>query len=118
MVILVVLSLGLHWAFLQTVAWTGMAVRYARENTIEQAISMTLDGQHPCNLCHVIKKGREEERKQEQQQGKLPKLDFALVWETPLRAPALPHARVALKPSFLIEHPPVPPKPPPRLTFA
>ncbi len=40
-VLVLVLSLGLHWAFLQTVAWTGMILSYSQENSLREAISMT-----------------------------------------------------------------------------
>lgn len=79
-----VLSLGLHWALLQTVAWTGMLINYSRDASFREAISRTFDGQHPCPLCKAIKKGRADEKKQEQQQTKPgSKLDFALVWQAP-----------------------------------
>ncbi len=67
-VLVLVLTLGLHWALLQTVAWTGMIISYSQENSLSAAISMTFDGEHPCAMCKVIKQGRAGERKQNQQQ--------------------------------------------------
>lgn len=43
-----------HLAVLQVVAWTGMFVENVRGGDLEQAISMTFDGEHPCALCNVI----------------------------------------------------------------
>jgi hypothetical protein len=82
-VAVLVLSLGLHWALLQTVAWTGMLVSYSRDGSFKQAVAKTFDGKHPCPLCKVIEKGRAEEKKQEQQQSKPGvKMDLGLVWQT------------------------------------
>jgi hypothetical protein len=41
-------SIGLHWAFLQSVAWAGM-----------------IAGQHPCKLCRQIAQGKRTEKKPE-----------------------------------------------------
>ena len=64
-VLALVLTLGLHWALLQTVAWTGMVINYSQANPFPEAVSMTFDGEHPCRLCKVIKQGRTEEQRQE-----------------------------------------------------
>lgn len=113
-VTLVVLTLGLHWAFLQTVAWTGMLVRYSQNNSFQQAIQMTFDGEHPCTLCHAIKDGRDSEREQEQQQTKPLKIDFAVVCEAISlpAAPVFPH--VIPQTPFAPEQAFTPPKPRPR----
>lgn len=81
-VAMLVLSLGLHWALLQTVAWTGMLITYARDGSLQEAVAKTFDGRHPCALCKVVKEGREEEQKQEQKQVKPGfKLELGLVWQ-------------------------------------
>ena len=77
-----VLTLGLHWAFLQTIAWTGMLVTYARQGSFQEAVSKTFDGKHPCALCKVIQQGRTEEKQQEQKQVKPGlKLEVGLIWQ-------------------------------------
>ena len=58
-------SIGLHWAFLQVVAWTGMVVTYSQTAPVYEAVAKTFDGQHPCKLCKVIAKGKQAERKTE-----------------------------------------------------
>jgi hypothetical protein len=50
-VLLVCLSLGLHWAVIQGIAWTGMLVSFAKEGTMIEAVQKTFDGQHGCALC-------------------------------------------------------------------
>lgn len=51
-------SIGLHWAVLQSAAWVGMAVSYSVEKgSITEGLSDTFDGDHPCPLCHVVSEG-------------------------------------------------------------
>lgn len=68
-------SIGLHWAFLQTVAWAGMIVCYSQEAPISEAVVKTFDGQHPCKLCKQIAKGKQSEKKPEYK-FELSKLEF------------------------------------------
>jgi hypothetical protein len=79
---MLVLTLGLHWALLQSVAWTGMLISYARSGSFQEAIIDTLDGQHPCFLCKIIQNGRTEEHHQDQQQNS-PSIKFepGLIWQ-------------------------------------
>lgn len=58
------LSLGLHWAALQTAAWTGMLVEYSRGASLHEAWQKTFDGQHPCGLCKLVQAGRAAEKEQ------------------------------------------------------
>ena len=56
---LLMVSIGLHWTLLQSVAWAGMLVRYSQEGcSLSTAIAKTLDGQHPCQLCKITESGR------------------------------------------------------------
>jgi len=84
-VMVLVLSLGLHWAFLQSVAWVGMIVSYSHKASLAEAVSKTFDGKHPCCLCKMIQKGRADEKQQEQKQTVKPgsKIDLGLVWRNP-----------------------------------
>lgn len=78
----VCLSLGAHWAFLQTAAWTGMIVSYSRDASLTEALSKTFDGQHPCCLCKMIQKGRADDNKQAGQQAKpRSKQEPGLAWK-------------------------------------
>jgi len=53
--------MGGHWFALQTVAWVGMFVENRREAPLTEALEKTFDGEHPCSLCCVVKKGLQEE---------------------------------------------------------
>jgi hypothetical protein len=64
----VCLSLGMHWALLQGVAWAGMLVSFASEGTVIEAVQKTFDGQHGCPLCKKVKEGRSSSGKEPQQQ--------------------------------------------------
>ena len=79
-VLVLVFSLGLHWAVLQTVAWTGMMFSYSRQASFTQAVSKTFDGKHPCCLCTAIQKSRAEEKNQERVKPVV-KLDLGPVWQ-------------------------------------
>lgn len=59
-----VLAVGGHWAFLQSVAWVGMAIDYSQDAPLLEALQKTFSGDHPCKLCKVVDQGKKEERKQ------------------------------------------------------
>ena len=54
---------GGHWMLLQSVAWGGMIVEYARADGITAAVRTVFDGRHPCDLCKEIQKRRGNEQK-------------------------------------------------------
>ena len=56
-VLALVLVTGGDWALLQTAAWVGMAVSYSQDSTLRKALVKTFDGQHPCQLCKVVRHG-------------------------------------------------------------
>ena len=56
-------SIGLHWAFLQAVAWAGMVITYSQEGPVSEAVAKTFDGHHPCDLCKQIEKSKRSEKK-------------------------------------------------------
>jgi len=59
-----IVSIGGHWALLQSVAWAGMLVSYSQQAGLAQAVKMTFDGQHPCRLCRAIEESRAEEQQE------------------------------------------------------
>jgi len=65
LVLMLVLTLGLHWALLQTVAWTNMLAHNLRTGSITEAWTKTFDGKHPCQLCQQISAGKKAEKKAE-----------------------------------------------------
>ena len=104
-------SIGLHWVFLQSVAWVGMVVTYSQDAPITEAIGKTFDGQHPCKLCKGIAAGKQSERKAEF----LPlvkKLEFvsarvAFIFTAPTEFRLLPETVSSF--NRLAHQPPVPP---------
>lgn len=114
-VLLLVLSLGLHWAFLQTVAWTGMLMSYAQQGTLTEAVSKTFDGEHPCKMCQFVEQGRAQERQQDQQTTKTSlKLDPGLIWREAMVLPSAPRGWVCGTDTFSPSQNDEPPKPRPR----
>jgi hypothetical protein len=59
-------SIGLHWAFFQSVAWVGMVITYSQEGTLTQAFAKTFDGKHPCCLCNQIAQAQKSQKKSDQ----------------------------------------------------
>lgn len=118
-VILLVLSLGLHWTLLQTVAWTGMVINYSRGSSLDQAISMTFDGEHPCPMCKAIKQGKSEERERNQEITKSGKLELALPWtRVAFIFGSTPEAIAPPALSILHSRIQTPPSPPPKVGLA
>ena len=112
-VLMLTLTLGLHWAFLQSVAWVGMFVSFSADSPVRVALVKTFDGVHPCTLCKFVAEGKKAERQQEMPK-LLAKLDLFLVgnplWLSP---PELfPLNTVLAQPRNL--PPEAPPTPPPR----
>ena len=60
--LLLCLSLGMHWTLLQGVAWTGMFLVNLNEGTVTEAVKKTFDGEHPCPLCLAVKEGQKKEK--------------------------------------------------------
>ncbi|GAA5143691.1 hypothetical protein GCM10023213_32110 [Prosthecobacter algae] len=55
------ISIGLHWAVVQSVAWVGMAVTYSvKTGSVVQGLSDTFDGEHACPLCHAVEEGTQK----------------------------------------------------------
>jgi len=63
MAMALVFSIGLHWALLQSVAWTTMLAGNLRSGSLIQALDRTFDSRHTCSLCQAIAKGRQAEKK-------------------------------------------------------
>jgi hypothetical protein len=63
-VVALVVSIGLHWAVLQSAAWIGMAVAYSVETgSITEGLSDTFDGDHTCRLCKAVDEGKKDTEK-------------------------------------------------------
>jgi hypothetical protein len=79
-VVALVTTTGLHWAVLQSVAWTTMLADNLRTQSLTEAVTHTFDGEHPCCLCKAIAAGRKSEQKKEFT-APLQKLEFPPVKE-------------------------------------
>lgn len=90
MVLLVCLSLGMHWALLQGVAWTGMFLANLNKGTVTEAVEKTFDGEHPCPLCLAVKEGQKKEKDDSKPLAakSVKKFEAVLVAETRLVAPS------------------------------
>ncbi len=73
-------SVGAHWAVLQSVAWVGMMTVYSRDASFTAALIKTFDGKHPCRLCQAIQQGRAMEKKSPALKPGS-KLDAGVAWE-------------------------------------
>jgi hypothetical protein len=58
-------SIGVHWAFFQSIAWTSMLADNLRHDSVVKAVTRTFDGKHPCCLCKAITEGKKSEKKNE-----------------------------------------------------
>lgn len=67
-VVLLSLSLGVHWSLVQGVAWVTMFAGHVRTASVPEALARTFDGEHPCRICHVVREGRSAEKKGPEQQ--------------------------------------------------
>lgn len=52
---------GGHWAVLQTVAWTGMALTYSQGSSLAAALTKTFSGKAPCKMCCAIEAEKQKE---------------------------------------------------------
>jgi hypothetical protein len=107
-----ILSTGLHWAALQTVAWTTMlAANLSSQQSLTEAMSETFDGEHLCPLCKAIAAAKKAEKKNDALALKL-KIEFPPLAETfALVAPKLPKTFQIdeLSADCLFAKPPLPP---------
>jgi len=106
-----VVTTGAHWAVLQSVAWTTMLAENLRSHSINEAVTCTFDGKHPCCLCKAIAAGKKSEKKSEFTL-QLKKLEFPpaaekLILVAPSRCGPLPLANAFAE--TLNQSPPTPP---------
>jgi hypothetical protein len=110
-------SIGLHWAFFQTLAWAQMVISYSHTASLTEALEKTFDGKHPCKLCKKIDESKRSEKKSDSEID-LKKFEFSFVASE----------FIFSAPAFLDEPRPqndfataltrTPPVPPPRQIFA
>ena len=74
-VLALLVSIGGHWALLQSVAWTRMLIERTHADSFATAVQTTLDGEHPCDMCKRITEGKQSEQQPEKSQVKV-KMDL------------------------------------------
>ena len=108
---MLVLTTGLHWTALQTIAWATMLAANLSTCSVSEAVSDTFDGRHPCPLCKAIAAGKKSERKSEAV-APISKLEFPpLAEKFVLIAPKLiaSFSQTNLSADLYFLKPPVPP---------
>jgi len=110
---LLILAVGGHWAILQSIAWVGMTISYAKETSFSDALKMTFDGQHPCKLCKVVEQGKKAEQKQATLKAET-KLEFFCPLALVYLPPALPYTVLSAGEEMGLVRANAPPTPPPR----
>jgi hypothetical protein len=115
-VVALVLATGLHWAALQTVAWTTMLAANWTTGSFSQAVSNTFDGEHLCPLCRAIAAAKKSEQKREFAAAAL-KLEFPPVAEKFLLVSSRSFSTCSAIDTFADSSFPRPPVPPPRSLF-
>jgi hypothetical protein len=112
-----VLSMGLHWAALQTVAWAAMLANNLETNSLCCALCKTFDGKHPCCMCKAIAAAKAAQKKSEAVASAL-KLECTPLADGAKLAPQAQFEKVARTNTFAESLPSKPPVPPPRQFFA
>jgi len=117
LIVTLVLTTGLHWAFLQSVAWTVMLADNLNHGSVAQAVERTFDGKHPCSLCKAIAAGKQSEHKA-QFTVQLKKLEYTASQKSPVLGQPPRFDLISL--SLILPETPAapPPSPPPRASFA
>ena len=112
-VVALVTTTGLHWAVLQSVAWTTMLADNLCTQSLTEAVTRTFDGKHPCCLCKTIaaakKSGKKTEFTVQIQKIEFPPLPDNMVLAAPSRFQLLPLTNNSAE-SLTVR----PPTPPPR----
>ena len=109
-----IVTIGGHWAFLQSVAWVGMAISYSHDAPLVEALVKTFDGKHPCQLCIAVKTGQEAAKKQASLKAET-KFDLLLARVSSFRETPVPFVVLPSEPDSARTRVESPPTPPPRL---
>jgi len=110
-VLALVLTTGLHWAALQSVAWTTMLAANLTSESFSTSVSDTFDGKHLCPLCRAIAAAKKSEKKSDATALKL-KFEYPpLTEQIALFAPEIfePFAPEQFSSASFSSKPPLPP---------
>ena len=108
---MLVLATGGHWAFLQSVAWLGMAVEFTQNEPLVTALEKTFNGKNPCNLCKAVEEGVKTEKEQKTLKVEAKLELFCAVASLSLKSPASFGLIPTFEPSLFgrADSPPIPP---------
>ena len=111
------LSMGLHYAMVQMVGWVSMTVELSQSAPLSEALAMTFDGKHPCELCKLVeqelkKSGQNDERAPDKKTDL--KLPPVICWTDGIRLLRLSREPLSViklddRARFKRERPPLPP---------
>ncbi|WP_395749441.1 hypothetical protein [Prosthecobacter sp.] len=121
MVVVLCLALGLQWALLQGIAWTGMFISFAREGSVIEAVEKTFDGQHGCALCKKVQEGTQDSDNHDQgtqEDDAVKGLNAVLVRTVVLIPPAGDTISFAMIREMMMKRNEMPETPPPRRGLA
>ena len=107
------ISIGGHWAALQSIAWAAMIVEYSQSASLAKAVAETFDGNHPCDLCKQINRVQHSEKKPEAQSTTV-KQDLLCVKRTLALFPSSTDLSFPVERFSASAETPSPPVPPPR----
>ena len=113
-VLLLIVSVGGHWAFLQSVAWVTMVIDYSKDAPLSVAVEKTFDGKHPCHLCKIVKHGKETEQKQDASKLKLKVDSWLLERGVAFESAPLAPQQISFAEILFNTRGETPPVPPPR----
>jgi hypothetical protein len=63
--IALIATTGMHWAALQSVAWTTMLANNLCTHSLSESVVRTFDGKYPCPICRAIAAAKKSEKKSE-----------------------------------------------------
>lgn len=111
------LSMGLHYAMVQMIGWVSMTVEFSQTAPLSEALVMTFDGKHPCELCKLVEKELKtsdpDDRRAPDRKPEL-KLPPVICWSAGIRPHRFSHEMLSLlelddRARFRRERPPLPP---------
>jgi hypothetical protein len=116
LVAILMFSIGLHWIVLQSAAWAGMFIDFARAGSVIEAVEKTFDGQHACPLCKKVKEGSQDSKRKQspKEDDSVKVLDAVLVSHLVIIPPAGETISFAPLRVVLIQRNEMPEPPPPR----
>jgi hypothetical protein len=94
-----------------------MIVDYSKQDSICRAIAKTLDGAHPCSLCHVVNRANTAEKKADLQL-LTSKIDMICIKRAVTVVPPIAYVDYAAGDFSVFKIGESPPVPPPRNSFS